>query len=125
VSTILREWMRRVVTEVATKRGMSAALKGAVCESEPLLAGRLHMLATITRLVDAAVEQARIRPDADAEDVLQAALLIDQPGASERAVRVGISSSTGCAISQRVPRRCPIDERGRRLAGDVLPVSRY
>jgi AcrR family transcriptional regulator len=69
----LQEWMGRFVEYAATKRGMSEALSSAVASGLPLFANtRSQMLSALTQLIDAAVADGSIRPDADPEDVLRA-----------------------------------------------------
>ncbi len=69
----LQQWMERFVEYAAAKRGMSEALTSCVASGLPLFANtRSRMLAALGVLIDAAVADGSIRPDADAEDVLRA-----------------------------------------------------
>ena len=69
----LAEWMDRFVAYAAAKRGMSEALTSCVASGLPLFANtRSRMLTALGVLIDAAVADGSIRPDADAEDVLRA-----------------------------------------------------
>ena len=69
----LQEWMNRFIQYAATKRGMSEALSSAVASGLPLFANtRSQMLAALGTLIDAAIADGTIRPDADVEVVLRA-----------------------------------------------------
>jgi AcrR family transcriptional regulator len=69
----LAEWMERFVAYAMTKRGLLGALKSlAVSQSELFPRTRERLLAAIGELLDAAIAAGRVRPDAEADDVLAA-----------------------------------------------------
>lgn len=69
----LREWMKRFVRYVATKRGMAAALQSVVAADSQLFARTYgQIVAALRSLLDAAIADGTIRADADPEDVLRA-----------------------------------------------------
>jgi AcrR family transcriptional regulator len=67
----LAEWMERFVVYLTTKRGLSGALKSvAASQSDLFPTTRERLVAAIGELLDAGIAAGRVRPDADAEDVL-------------------------------------------------------
>jgi AcrR family transcriptional regulator len=67
----LRAWMDRFVDYMATKRGMSDALRVVIASGvNPLAQSRDRLTAAITALLEAGVAAGAIRPDARADDVL-------------------------------------------------------
>lgn len=89
----LEEWMRRFVGQVASARGLSAALKSVLGPgSEAFAAARAEIIEATSRLLDAAATDGLIRPDAVPTDVLRAlsgfCTATDAPGGREQAVRL-------------------------------------
>jgi AcrR family transcriptional regulator len=68
----LERWMQRLVRFVFTKRGMAAAIRGAVHQSEPFKPTRTVMLGALARLIESGVEQGLLRADASAEAAMKA-----------------------------------------------------
>lgn len=67
----LRTWMDRFVDYMATKRGMSDALRVVIASGvNPYAQSRDRLTTAITALLEAGVEAGTIRPDAQAGDVL-------------------------------------------------------
>ena len=89
----LEAWMRNFVTYVATKRGLSAALKD-MMDSEPDLftATRASIYAAAGTVLGAAVEAGDIRPDIEPEDLIRAmsgiCMVTDDRGFQDRATRL-------------------------------------
>jgi AcrR family transcriptional regulator len=89
----LAEWMRRFVSYVATKKGMATALKAiAGTDSQLFVTSRAMTNAAMTALIQAAIEQNLVRPDADPADVLRGmsgfCMMGDQPGWQDQALRL-------------------------------------
>ena len=81
----LRQWMRSIVTFVATKKGMSAALALAAYNNSELFSYSFDRLTrAVGGLLDRAVATREIRDDISPEDVLRALVgmcyMHDQPG---------------------------------------------
>lgn len=81
----LRQWMRSIVTFVATKKGMSAALALAAYNNSELFSYSFDRLTrAVGGLLDRAVATRKIRDDISPEDVLRALVgmcyMHDQPG---------------------------------------------
>jgi AcrR family transcriptional regulator len=81
----LRHWMRSIVTFVATKKGMSAALALAAYNNSELYSYSFDRLTrAVGGLLDRAVATREIRDDISPEDVLRALVgmcyMHDQPG---------------------------------------------
>ncbi|MEV6851174.1 TetR/AcrR family transcriptional regulator [Actinoplanes sp. NPDC051411] len=68
----LERWMQGLVNFVFTKRGMAAAIRGAVHQSEPFKPTRTVMLDALARLIETGVEQGLLRADASAEAAMKA-----------------------------------------------------
>ncbi|HEU4947275.1 MAG TPA: TetR/AcrR family transcriptional regulator [Kribbella sp.] len=69
----LREWMKRFVDYVATKRGMSAALQSVVQADSGLFSEtRGRMTDALKKLLDSGIGAGLIRPDVDPDDLLRA-----------------------------------------------------
>lgn len=69
----LAEWMQRFVTYVATKRGMTTALRALLDADATLFDDcRERLRASATRLLEAAARAGHIRDDVDAGDLLRA-----------------------------------------------------
>jgi AcrR family transcriptional regulator len=68
----LEQWMRRFVGHVVNTRGMAAALRGAVCRSEPFQATRTQILEALERLMEPGIQQGVLRPDARLDDAMKA-----------------------------------------------------
>jgi AcrR family transcriptional regulator len=68
----LARWMRRFVMHVVSTNGMAAALRGAVCHSEPFQVTRARIHDAADRLVEPGVSAGLLRADARAEDVMKA-----------------------------------------------------
>jgi AcrR family transcriptional regulator len=68
----LARWMARFVSYVAGRRGMAAALKGAVCRSEPFRATRAQLLDALARLITPGVSEGLLRADATPDDAMKA-----------------------------------------------------
>jgi AcrR family transcriptional regulator len=69
----LEEFMQRFVAYVATKKGLASHLKTVVtADSDLFTSSHERMTATLSRLVQAAVESGGIRNDVDAADLLRA-----------------------------------------------------
>jgi AcrR family transcriptional regulator len=67
----LRTWMDRFVDYMATKRGMSDALRVVIASGVyPYAQSRDRLTAAITALLEAGVAAGTIRPDSRADDVL-------------------------------------------------------
>ena len=89
----LEEWMRRFVSYIATKRGMSNSLKTLMNSNSTLFAeGFSNIRSAFERLVRAAGENGLIRTDIDTADLLQALSSIysmtDSPDWRERSHRL-------------------------------------
>lgn len=89
----LEEWMRRFVSYIATKRGMSNSLKTLMNSNSTLFAeGFSDIRSAFERLVRAAGENGLIRTDIDTADLLQALSSIysmtDSPDWRERSHRL-------------------------------------
>ena len=89
----LGAWMQNFVTYVATKRGLSAALKDMI-EAEPELftETRKGIYAAAGAVLTAAVEAGDIRPDLEPEDLIRAmsgiCMATDDRGYQDRAAKL-------------------------------------
>ncbi len=89
----LRAWMRANVAFMATKKGMSAALAGAVHANPELAASSVERLVRAAdTLLRRAVREGSVRDDVGAEDVLRTVVGLcyvhDKPGWQESALRL-------------------------------------
>ena len=89
----LAEWMQRLVSYVAAKKGLATYLKSVVSADSDLFASSHERITTtIGRLVEAARSAGRIRPDVEPDDLLRAlfgvCLMADQPGWQDQACRI-------------------------------------
>ena len=89
----LRAWMAEFVQFLATKRGMATALKAAPATDDVArLEAQAQLTAAIATLLQAGAEAGRLRPDADALDVLMAlggtALIAGEPDQRAQADRL-------------------------------------
>jgi len=89
----LEMWMHRFVDYLASKRGMSDALRVVVASGSDVVAEtRRQIVATLASLLEAGAAAGTVRSDVDAEDVLAAMaaiwLIPDDPEKAERILNV-------------------------------------
>jgi AcrR family transcriptional regulator len=86
----LEAWMHNFVAYIATKRGLSAALRDMMAAEPDLFAvTRAHIREAASKVLSAAVEAGAIRPVIEAEDLIRAmgavCMATDDAGYSDRA----------------------------------------
>jgi AcrR family transcriptional regulator len=111
----LEAWTGNFVAYVATKRGLSAALRDMMAaEPEMFAVTRAHIREAATKVLSAAIESGAIRPVIDAEDLIRAmgaiCMATDDAGYSERAktlvsvlldgMRAGAPGTSGAGTSR-------------------------
>jgi AcrR family transcriptional regulator len=85
----LAEWMKRFAAYMAAKRGMADALQSVVASNSELFAEtRSQMVAAVEQLLEAGIEAGKVRPDANADDVLRAMSAVKMIDDHEQAARV-------------------------------------